>query len=152
MNRKGFTLIELMVVILIIGIAAGFSVPNLIGSLPLARLNNSADDLKGQLMVAKSKAISGGVPYIAIFTQNGTSFQVVKDLNSNETVDSGEPTVSIAFTRDITSDSIPAGNPSVIIFSPRGDASTSGGVRLTNTRNAKIRIHVVPSGSIIKQK
>ncbi|MBI5805612.1 GspH/FimT family pseudopilin [candidate division TA06 bacterium] len=153
MKEKGFTLIELMVVVVIIGIVAGFSIPSFIRTIPTARLKDSADDLRGKLMIARIKAIGEGVPYIAVFTENGTSFNIVKDINSSETVDGGDITTTISFATGITSDEVPDANvdgDAVIIFSPRGEATVPGGVRLTNTRNEKVTVDVVTSGSVLK--
>ncbi|MDO9390848.1 MAG: GspH/FimT family protein [bacterium] len=150
MKEKGFTLIELMVVVIIMGVVAAFSVPNFLRSLPTTRLNNSADDLRGKLMLARVRAIGEGVPYIARFTANGTSYTIVKDINANETIDNGEPTVTHSYETGIANDSIPNANPSIVVFSPRGEALTPGGIRLTNGRNEKSRVDVVTSGSVIK--
>lgn len=150
MKEKGFTLIELMVVVIIMGVVAAFSVPNFLRSLPTTRLNGSADDLRGKLMLARVRAIGEGVPYIARFTANGTSYTIVKDLNANGTIDNGEPTATHSYETGVSNDQIPAGNPSVVIFSPRGEATVPGGVRLTNSRNEKSLVDVVTSGSVIK--
>jgi|GEM_PF-2912111 prepilin-type N-terminal cleavage/methylation domain-containing protein len=151
MNNKAFTLIELMVVIIIMGAIAAFSVPNVIRTIPATRLRSSADDLRGKLMIARVKAISEGVPYIAQFTGDGGGFTIIKDLNSNDAIDNGEPASNYIFERGITSDSIPTGSPSIVVFSPRGEATISGSIRLTNTRDEKARVHVVTSGSVLKQ-
>jgi len=151
MKEKGFTLIELMVVIIIIGIVSAFAVPTLLRSLPTNRLRGSADGLRSNLMVARVRAISEGVSYIALFTANADSFSVIKDLNSNNTIDSGEPIVTYKYETGVTNDVIPATNPSIVVFSPRGDASTTGSIRLTNTRNEKVAVHVVSSGSVLKE-
>jgi prepilin-type N-terminal cleavage/methylation domain-containing protein len=146
MKNNGFTLIELMVVIVVIGIAAGFSIPNLVRTIPVYRLNNATNDIAGQLMIARSKAISDGVPYIGTFTTNGSSFRITKDLNSNNNVDTGEPTVSISLPTDIKTDSTAA----KIVFSSRGNADIDGTIRLINNKNMRKRVYVTPSGTVIQ--
>lgn len=145
MKNKGFTLIELMVVIIIMGLMAGLSVPAITGNLPTYRLNNDIRSVTNGLMLARSYAISSGVPYLCTFTKDASSYRIVKDENTNHAVDVGEKTTVTQLSRGITINSATV----TIIFSPRGNADVSGNVTLINNKNMTRTVYVPLSGTII---
>jgi prepilin-type N-terminal cleavage/methylation domain-containing protein len=63
MNRKGITLIELVVVMVIISIGATLIVPNFGAWLPYYRLRGATRDLVSTMRVAQMKAISNNLRY-----------------------------------------------------------------------------------------
>lgn len=56
-NKSGFTLLELMVVIAIIGIVAGITVPNAISWIPKYRLNSTVSEIQSTVQGARLMAI-----------------------------------------------------------------------------------------------
>jgi prepilin-type N-terminal cleavage/methylation domain-containing protein len=73
-SQRGFSLIELMMVVLVFGLLLGFSIPN------FHRLSNSfqrraaAQDIAGQLRLAREKAIATGVSQPFRFASSGTGY------------------------------------------------------------------------------
>lgn len=79
MNRRveGFTLIELVIVISILSLISVIAVPNLLDWRNSAKLRGAAGNLKGDLELAKLKAIQVNDTVFVHFTENG--YRVYKD-------------------------------------------------------------------------
>jgi len=65
--RKGFTLLELLVVLVIISIAAAFVGPQVVGSMSTLTLKTAAKKVASSLRYARSQATSEGRPYFVLF-------------------------------------------------------------------------------------
>ena len=72
MNKKnaGFTLIEVLIVMAIIGIVTGFAIPTFLDILPNWRAKAAATDLFSNLQLAKMAAIRGGGDCVVTFSGN----------------------------------------------------------------------------------
>ena len=75
MNAKqaGFTLLELMLSIALLGILLGFGVPNMQEFVRSARMSTAANDLITDFNYARSEAVKRRVPVTLCKSQNGTS-------------------------------------------------------------------------------
>ena len=69
-NRKGITLIELIVVMVIIAIGATLMVPSIGAWLPNYRLRSGTRDVVSTLRFAQMKAVSTNMPYGVAFDAN----------------------------------------------------------------------------------
>ena len=65
--RKGFTLLELLVVLVIISIAAAFVGPRMAGSMSTLTLKTAAKKVAASLRYARSQATSESRPYFVLF-------------------------------------------------------------------------------------
>jgi prepilin-type N-terminal cleavage/methylation domain-containing protein len=134
MNKKGVTLIELIVVIVIIGIGAVLLAPNIGAWLPNYRLRSATRDIVSTMRTAQMRAVSTNLTYQVSFTLPAS--YVLKHQNTTEGANQTLPTgISISAINF-------AGNNAV--FNPNS-TSSSGSITLQNTRGTVRRLTVTPS-------
>jgi len=66
-GAKGFTLLELIIVLIIIGIASALVVPRLVGGMGSLDVRTAAGKVAASLRYARSQAVSQKINYTAIF-------------------------------------------------------------------------------------
>jgi prepilin-type N-terminal cleavage/methylation domain-containing protein len=76
MNRKGITLIELIVVMVIITIGAVLIAPNIGAWLPYYRLRSATRDMVSNMRVAQIKAVSNNIQYGVAFNPASNQYQL----------------------------------------------------------------------------
>ncbi len=140
MNKKGVTLIELIVVMVIIGILAAFFAPNIGAWLPNLRLRSAARDIVSTMRTAQMKAVSTNLAYRVSFTlPSSYILQYRNTLGSwvNEGVTQNFPSgISIAAINFNTGNNAEFNSNST---------SSSGSIRLQNTRGTERQLTITPS-------
>src|SRR6185437_10898776 len=99
-NRKsqsGFSMIELMVVLLVVLVVAGYAVPNVLSFMHMAKLRGSASDYASVLQVGRIRAVQDDTFY-STYILAGTPTQAYVDLKANggTAVDAGDPSIAIS--------------------------------------------------------
>jgi prepilin-type N-terminal cleavage/methylation domain-containing protein len=87
-ERKGFTLIEMMVVIAIIGILCGIAFVSMLHYRTIIRVNAAARDLAGEVRLARAQAINAGNSVLINFVDTGKagySYQIGSDPSESGT-------------------------------------------------------------------
>jgi prepilin-type N-terminal cleavage/methylation domain-containing protein len=132
-RRRGFTLVELMLVLAIIGVIAGLSWPVLKSTFELARLKSGAEQVQSAFGHAKVDAMNKGLPQVFHF-EPGTGQYCTEvwqdDLASTE----GD-----ASTSGSTSSTAGSAAPA--------SSSTTGGTASSNSSSAVV-MHQLPEGIV----
>jgi len=150
-DSRGFTLVELMVVILIAAILGSIVTPNMRNFLRNSRLSSGVNDLLHSLNLARTEAIKrqgvAGVPLSVVVcgstnptvanpactynTFNG--WFVFVDLNNNWQHDNGEPVLEAHAALDATVTVKADANNNIVSYAPTGFANLAGAAIPTQT-------------------
>jgi len=142
MNKRGVTLLELIVVFVIIAIGATLMIPNMGAWLPNYRLRSGARDLVSTMRVAQMRAVSNNMEYEVFIT--GGSYTLQR--NSGGWIVEGDtktlPTgITINSNTFPSMGTTPAGSA---LFRPNS-SSNGGTIVLVNTKMAQRTVTVLPS-------
>lgn len=153
-NRKpfGFTLLELLVVLVIIGLMAGLVAPRMTGTLAGTQLKTAAKKVAGALRYARSRAASEKAVYRSVVDVDGGWLALIgpdaspqPGLTANAWSDEGVPVYrlpsGVRFAGTESSWRGPDGERFEIRFFPTG-ASTGGSVVLVGEDQRELAVRV----------
>jgi len=138
MNKKGITLIELIIVMVIIAIGAVLFTPNIGAWIPNYRLRGATRDIVSTMRIAQMKAVSNNKDYQVSFDPGARTYLLQRD-SGGVWIDDG--TVQ-TLPYGIMFDTNFADNKA--LFRPNS-TSNGGSVFLTNPKGAQRTITVVLS-------
>lgn len=161
--NKGFTLVELMVIVAILAIAATLATPSFIKQMQRSEISRSARDFQLSLEEAKKKAYISGRSYTVCpvdsidkttkaeiackkdwnsfngtSTANNKGWIVFYDANNNQTVDKGENIISIHTVNSGMVALSWTGNNGIITLTPRNTTGSTGTMRVYAHKNGKL--------------
>lgn len=139
MNRKGITLIELVIVMVIIAIGAVLLIPNIGAWLPNYRLRSAARDICSTMRTAQIKAVSTNNVYGVEFDIAKGSYILKVQTTAGFKEDGAEQSLpkGVSFLSASFSGGVPR-----VTFNPNSTAS-SGSVVLRNIKGARKTIKVI---------
>jgi len=97
--QKGFTFLELMIIIGIMAIMAGIGIPNYLSYIPKSRLNGAARMVMEDLMKARMQAVKSNAQTRIFFISNH-EYKICNDADGNGTVDLNEGDVILKDIQD----------------------------------------------------
>ena len=153
---RGFTLFELLVVMLIISLISALVMPQMTASLPGVQLKSATRAVAASLRYTRSRAVYESTPYIAIFDNSQKLLAVepieapmdaaesegirkILNMSELENVYKFPEGIEFGVLESTETDEDPDVFP--IIFFPRGD-STGGKIVLENLRRKQYTITV----------
>ena len=141
-NKKGVTLVELVVVFVIIAIGAVLLVPNIGAWLPNYRLRSATRDITSMMRTAQLKAVSTNMEYRVRFLD---AKSYVLERNTGGFIPEGATqTIPNGVSLDLSN--LP-GNEAH--FNPNSTCSI-GSMTLTNTKGTQKRITLTPATGKVK--
>ena len=132
-NSNGFSMIELIVALAVMGIVAAIALPNWNSLLPSYALNNSTRQVQSELHNIKMRAAAENVGFQFAYLQGASGYAIQRDSTTLVSKPLAEGTT---ITKEGT-----------ISFSPRGTAGANR-VRLRNTAGACRQVIVSPTGRV----
>ncbi len=154
-NEEGFTIIEVIIVAVVIGLLAAIAIPNI--DLSRYRIDNAMRSVGTSLQAAQRRAVTRQHDVIVLIDATASTIRVHEDVNNNQTHDTGELIRAfpmgdqvlvglgnapphpigagpVTFTKQV--DGVPA-----VTFHRNGSASELGGVYLTSRRAVNTGAH-----------
>ena len=151
LSSQGYTLLEVLVVVFILGLLTTVSLPNFIEWLSIYRLQSAAANLSNHLQSSRLLAILKGAPHQMQLriAGEGNYYQVVEDPGGKDRIVTtiGRVILDKEFRGVIIHEVKPKNAEGKLTFYPRGTA-TSSSIILRNSRGAEIKITISGHGRV----
>jgi type II secretion system protein H len=132
-KRRGFSVVELLIVIAILGIVSTIAIVNTISALPHTNLEKAEEEVGASLAQARTLAISKEVAVRFLFDVSGQYWYEQQDRDTGTwsiaTPGAGKQVLPTGIT--LTVNSFPS---QVVSFTPRGTLTVGGTLTFTNSK------------------
>jgi len=152
-SKKGFTLIEIIITMAIIGIVSAIAIPNFSKWKEKHEIDGQAQKVYFDLMLARTTAVKSNNNVQVTFNLVANTYKIHEDSNDNGVEDGGENlknavlenNVQFAYNVGISdtdgntvTSAVSFGGAQVVVFDSRGQASSSGSVLLLHLNDIGI--------------
>jgi len=140
-KQLGFSLVELIIIIAIIGTLSVIAIPNFSKYLTSLELNNSTKQLIGKIKIAQQNTVTEQVVYSLRMSILGNSYFIVKTEPVEEILETHNLDDNVVFH------SFTGIQNNEVVFNPAGAVEFSGTIILEHQTSLKqTRINIKPSG------
>lgn len=148
-NQRGFSLIEIVIVLAVTAILTGVSIPVYVGMKPVIRLSGATRQLMEDLMWARMQAINQNNQFRIIYDSNH-EYRIWDDDNNDGTIDATESKIKKDLHDQYDDVIYSSSNTNGLIFYPRGNAANLTTITLSNKSGFKT-VSVAITGRVKKQ-
>lgn len=135
-NKRGFSLIEIIITVAIIATSAGIVIPVYVSMKPSIWLNGATRQIVGDLMWARMQAVSQNNQFKIIY-DNNHQYRILDDDNNDGAITTGESVITKDIHGEYYGVTYSSSNPNDLIFHPRGNASNLTTITITNPSGTK---------------
>ncbi|PIT90709.1 MAG: hypothetical protein COU22_00715 [Candidatus Komeilibacteria bacterium CG10_big_fil_rev_8_21_14_0_10_41_13] len=140
---KGFSLVELITVVAIIGILASLTYPSFNNYTQNQELKNSAKELLSNLKLAQQYTVTEQAKYSVAINLMSGSYSLIKKGDPDQTIQ------SFSLDEDVYFSSANGIQDSEAVFNPTGAVDYSGEVFLTHQQSERlVKVTIKPSGYV----
>ena len=151
-DPRGFSLIELMTVLVIFAIMAAITLPAARSSLVTRRLDNAAKSIESKFKLVRARSIAENVPYVVLFDMSTDRWGYYRDANSSGTYDAGDTwfgVIDLPETIDLYHASAEPVAGGSFTFNPDGSTASGGTLVVANDKGVRLAIQILqPSGMV----
>ncbi len=155
MGRRGFTLVELMVVVVVAGLLFGLSLPSFLSYTRSLKEHGAREQLVQELRMARQTAVTAHSQIIIAFpgSTNVTTYTVLTDTDGDRVWDAGERQNTKGFPAGTYLEILTLTPTDSIIFDPSGMLApgATGGQLVVHASDRPDTLNIGATGMVYRQ-